>query len=179
MSHRPLEFVGTLIRLTIFASLAIAGPARADHPCASVLDATARLACYDQAFGKPAAPTAAAATATAATAATAASATPGVATDLKARQDFGLSETEVRARAGKTAAPAAADSITSKVTSIGHRPTGEMFVTLEDGQVWVEVETGSGVQVKPGDTVTIHRAALGSYMLVNSRHVGSRVRRVK
>ena len=189
MPQRPLQSAGTLIRLSLFASLAVGGSARADHPCASVADATARLACYDQAFGKPTAAKAAhsgpvaaspaAPTGATATAAAAAAAAPSVAPEVKAREEFGLSETEKRAKAGKTAAPEAADSITSKVASVGHRPTGEMIVTLEDGQVWVETETGSGARIKPGDSVTIHRAALGSYMLVTSSHVGTRVRRVK
>ncbi len=135
------------------------------HPCASVADDAARLACYDAAFGRPA---------------SAVAPVPAVPPAAQARREFGLTEHARDALRGKQQGIASEPkSLTATVAEVGHRPTGEMIVTLDDGQVWVELGASSGVVVKPGDTVTIRKAALGSHMLVTSRHVGTRVRRVK
>ncbi len=172
MSHRLFWPTTALLGLSMVASLALAGSPGGRHPCASLADNTARLACYDDAFGRPA-------EATSAAPAPAAAAPAAVAPEAKARQDFGLSEHDKRARAEKQGTPTEPDSLSGKVASVGHRPTGELVVTLEDGQVWVEVGPSGGVVVKAGELVTIRRASLGSYMLVTPTHVGTRVRRVK
>jgi hypothetical protein len=75
--------------------------------------------------------------------------------------------------------PTAADSIIVTIKSIGRRATGEQVFQTADDQTWVEVEPTSRVRVEPGETVTIRKAALGSYLLVTSGRVGTKVRRVK
>jgi len=182
MSNRLCPPLAALLGLTVHASLALAEQPPPHHPCASVADNAARLACYDEAFGRPAD---AGTSATAASAAAAANAPrSGVATAavvdpaVKAREEFGLSQPDKRALAASQGAPAP-DSVTGKVASVAHRLAGEAVVTLESGQVWVEVESYSGVVVQPGDVVTIRKAALGSYMLVTPKHVATRVRRLK
>ncbi len=44
--------------------------------------------------------------------------------------------------------------------------SGKWVITLEDGAVWLQTDTprGSMRDPKPGDSITIKRAALGSYM---------------
>ena len=49
---------------------------------------------------------------------------------------------------------------------------------LDNGQTWIQVEPGAIRNVQPGDTVTVQRAALGSFRLIGSRGgLGYRVRR--
>ena len=56
---------------------------------------------------------------------------------------------------------------------------GELVVTLENNQVWVQIDVDNKARVKAGDTVTIKRGTLGSYLLVSPNGVATRVRRSK
>jgi hypothetical protein len=168
MDNRFLRSAAAGLGLSLVAGSALAQQQPASHPCASVQDDAARLACYDAAFGHPAGPGKPQAAAPAAAGA--------LEPTVNAREEFGLSEIERRAR---NPSQGAQDSITGKVTNVAHRATGELIVTLEDGQVWVEVLAYTGVLLRAGDTVTIRRAALGSYLLVTPKNVATRVRRVK
>jgi len=163
--------------LVLLAGLAAAGEAGGAHDCAKIPDDSARLACYDAAFGKPAsAPRSGAVQASAAAAAATTTVTPA-SDPAKARQEFGLSETDKRALD-----PAKADepsSISATVAGVKKRPTGEWVVTLQDGQVWVQSESYTKAIVKAGDVVTIRKASLGSYVLVSANRVAMRVRRIK
>ena len=132
------------------------------HRCASVTDDAARLACYDAAFGKPA---------------KIASASPDD-DGATAREEFGLSEPEKRARRQEPADRTS--SITGEIARLDHRPTGELVVSLADGPVWAQIESDdSRARVKVGDPVTIRKATLGSYLLVGPDRIAVRVRRVK
>jgi hypothetical protein len=154
--------------------------------CAGVSDDSARLACYDRIFRKPDPPTGA--NSAAAPGPAAASARTGVAGTSSAattaavstpQDDFGLSEAAKRARDPETAKEQMPESLTGKVASVGRRPTGELVVTLENGQVWAQIQTDTKARVNAGDTVTIKKAALGSYLLVTPGKLATRVRRVK
>ena len=125
------------------------------HPCAHVRDDTDRLACYDQAFGKP--PDAAAAT---------------------PQENFGYKEKEAELKTGKTE-PAAPASVTAAVTAFERRRDGKFTVTLDNAQIWAQTEINSQADVKVGDSVTVRRAALGSFLLVTKAGIGTRVKRVK
>jgi hypothetical protein len=54
-----------------------------------------------------------------------------------------------------------------------------MVVTLADGQVWAQLDPDTRAKLKVGDTVTIRRAALGSYLLVTPSGMATRVKRLK
>lgn len=94
------------------------------------------------------------------------------------RDDFGMTEAAKQARN-----PEAADrppaSISGKVKSVTHRSTGEFVVTLDDGQVWTQLDSYPVVRLAPGDMVTIKKASLGSYLLVTPTKIAIRVRRTK
>jgi len=45
--------------------------------------------------------------------------------------------------------------------------------------VWSQSEFNSQADVDIGDTITVRRGALGSYLLVTKAGIGTRVRRVK
>jgi hypothetical protein len=68
--------------------------------------------------------------------------------------------------------------ITAKVTEVSTRPHGELVVTLDNGQVWVERTASSKIKVKAGDTVKIESGALGSFVLIAPNGRSSKVARV-
>jgi hypothetical protein len=126
------------------------------HPCASVRDDTERLTCYDQVFGKPAEPVAA---------------TP--------KAQFGFTEQEVARNTGQSAGSTTPSSVRATITSLDRRRDGKFVVTLDNTQVWSQSEFNSQADVDIGDTITVRRGALGSYLLVTKAGIGTRVRRVK
>ncbi len=130
----------------------------AQHPCAHVRNDTDRLACYDQAFGKPAA-----------------SADP---TAPAPKEQFGFTEKEMARNTGQSAT-AAPDSVTAAIKSLDRRHDGKFVVTLDNAQVWAQSEINSQADVEIGDSVTVRRGALGSYLLVTKAGIGTRVKRVK
>ncbi len=152
--HRKPNFIAITLAF-ITASAALYAADEPQHPCAQVRDNTDRLACYDQAFGKPTEPVAA----------------PAV--------KFGFSEQELARNTAQSSTPAAPTSITAAVTSIDLRHDGKFVVTLDNSQVWSQSEINSQADVRVGDTVTVRQGALGSYLLVTKAGIGTRVRRVK
>jgi hypothetical protein len=156
------------------------------HSCVAIADDAARLACYDRAMGHtaapkpaPVAPTAPAAPAAAA-AATSAAAAPVAPVKKDPVGEFGLSEQAKQAKDPAKAAEAAAapDSITGRVMSVRWRKYGEFVVTLDNAQVWAQIEPMPSAVVRVGDTVTIKKALFGSYTLVTAGRIGTKVRRI-
>lgn len=174
--------------LTLAGWMLGAHAADGDSPqqCAAIGNDLERLACYDRIFRAPAGTspaTAAAATtavAAAATTAVAPAATTAVAPAVAAPpDDFGLTEAAKRARDPQRAKEEMSESITGTVAAVGRRPAGELVVTLDNGQVWTQVEVDQRARVAAGDTVTIKRGALSSYLLVTASRYATRVRRAK
>jgi FtsP/CotA-like multicopper oxidase with cupredoxin domain len=160
--------------------------------CVAVSDDTARLACYDRAYGRNAASksaTNAGAAAAGAAAApkspavaspTAVHAAPAAATPKDPVAEFGLTEAAKQAKDPAKAAEAAKapTSVTAKVISLRFKKYGEFVVTLDNGQVWEQNEPMPSAIVRVGDTVTVKKAVLGSYTLVTAARVATKVRRV-
>jgi hypothetical protein len=151
--------------------------------CVTIADDAARLACYDRAMGHTAAPKPAPVAPTAPAAAAAAT-SAAVAPAAPAKKDpvgeFGLSEEAKQAKDPAKAAEAAAapDSITGRVMSVRWRKYGEFVVTLDNAQVWAQIEPMPSAVVRVGDTVTIKKALFGSYTLVTAGRIGTKVRRI-
>ena len=151
--------------------------------CVTIADDAARLACYDRAMGRTAAPKPAPVTPVAPAAAAAAT-SAAVAPAAPAKKDpvgeFGLSEEAKQAKDPAKAAEAAAapDSITGRVMSVRWRKYGEFVVTLDNAQVWAQIEPMPSAVVRVGDTVTIKKALFGSYTLVTAGRIGTKVRRI-
>jgi hypothetical protein len=137
--------------------------------CAALTDASPRLACYDALAGK-AAPSATAAGApsppasgavaaspssgaVATTAAPAATAAPDIA-------DFGVRNGPLEGERN----PVREKSMLAVVSAVSIVGRGELVVTLDNGQVWRQLQA-SDYPLKPGDHVEIDLAALGSYRL--------------
>lgn len=123
--------------------------------CAGIKDDSARLACYDGLASRSQPDT------------------------TKAVADFGVTEQLRRQRDPEAWSAARPESITSTVKSVGRNASDRLVVTLEDGQVWLQVETKSHVPLRPGDVVVIKRAAMGTFMLLTPSSVATRVRRVE
>jgi FKBP-type peptidyl-prolyl cis-trans isomerase len=71
------------------------------------------------------------------------------------------------------------EQLQAQVTKVSTKPHGELVVTLENGQVWTEIQTNSGARVKAGDRVTIKPGALGSFLLAAPNGRSTRVTRVR
>lgn len=129
-----------------------------------MVEASARLACYDKAFP----PVAGAATVA-----------DAEARRQQAAEDFGLNRKQLVEREPERAREILPDRIQGVVRGVLERPDGERVVMLESGQVWLLTEVTSRGRLKQGDPVTIREAALGSYMLVTAKGVALRARRLQ
>jgi len=174
-----LPLLGSIVASLLPAAMPVAHASteQASRSCATVADDRTRLACYDALWRDAAAQPSEMSVAPAP--ANGAAAAPQVAAAaVDPMDDFGLSEAAKRARdPGKGGD--ANSSISGVVTTVRRQPAGELIVTLENGQVWTQLSVDTRARVAIGDTVTIRRAALGSYMLVTAHGYATRVRRVK
>lgn len=92
---------------------------------------------------------------------------------------FGLSlgNFNLFGRGSDEADPAeAVDEIEALVAGIGRDPQDRLLLTLDNGQRWVQTETGQR-RVRTGETIRIRRAALGSFMANVEGRPAFRVRR--
>jgi hypothetical protein len=149
----------------------LAGAASPTAPfmaCAAEKDDGRRLACFDAAVSQAKAQPAPSTEAAAAAAAPA----------LTKEEKFGLRGDLKEEKAKKAPELIELESVTGKVTKLAAKPHGELIVTLDNGQVWYEIQANTALRVKVGDQVTIKAGALGSYSLVaNGR--SSKVTRVR
>jgi hypothetical protein len=133
-----------------------ASPTAAFMACAGEKDDARRLACFDAAVAEartqPAPPAAAVAVAAAPT--------------LTKEEKFGLRGDLKQEKAKQAPELVELESVTGKVTKLAAKPHGQLIVTLDNGQVWYEIQANTGLRVKVGDQVTIKSGALGSYSLV-------------
>jgi hypothetical protein len=76
--------------------------------------------------------------------------------------EFGVSEGPIAAKRQATSLK----QITAVVAAVSTRPRGEILMTLDNGQVWLQNEAVAYFPLKVGDTVQIHAGAVGSYVLL-------------
>lgn len=85
--------------------------------------------------------------------------------------------------ANDPAQPKALDEMRANVSKVEFSPTGRFIVTLENGQVWRQLDADTGqarFNKKGGDAVTISRGLLGSYnLVVEGRAMLFKVKRLK
>jgi hypothetical protein len=189
---------------TAILAACAAGGALADDPnglaqCSSISNAAERLACFDRLAGRasaskatpsspaaapPAAAPVSAAPAVAAPAVAAPlSAAPAAATPVPAGastdNDFGLSKVQKqRNGAASGAPPEIKKTLTARVTGFRKGPDGRPRVLLDNGQSW-EYEEDGDYLLAVGDSVTIRRASLGSFLLTTPAKLVHRVRRIR
>jgi hypothetical protein len=96
------------------------------------------------------------------------------------KKQFGLPEQAVATQevaAGTRAADA--PNIEAHITQLSFGENGRIVFSLDNDQVWRQLISNGDLLVKPGDAVTISRAALGSYWLQTKTGRGCKVKRVR
>jgi hypothetical protein len=68
--------------------------------------------------------------------------------------------------------------IQAVVSGVARRPRGELVITLDNGQVWVQLEPQAYYPLEAGETVHISKGVLGSYLLTTPAKRGSKVTRI-
>jgi hypothetical protein len=68
--------------------------------------------------------------------------------------------------------------LSGTVVSLSRASSGLLTVTLDNGQVWRQTDTDTILTIETGDSVTISRASLGTFRLVDKRGRTSRFKRV-
>lgn len=151
----PRLFTAALLTLAPLAPLQAAHAAGTDDvvKCLGIVDATARLACYDRTVGAlrqlaPATPQAPVA--------------PAVAAPVSREQTFG---SERIARAPDASVPEEAESITAKLKEVKQVTVDRYSFTLDNGQVWTMVVARSIANAKEGKKVQIEKGLFGSYSM--------------
>jgi hypothetical protein len=160
--------------IAVAAALIAAGTARAAAPastaeflaCAAEKDDARRLACFDAAVDRartaPASPA------------------PAVApVPLSKEERFGLHGELKREKAQEVPELQELEQLQAEVTKVSSKPHGELVVTLENGQVWTEIQPNSGARVKAGERVTIKPGVLGSFLLVPPNGRSTKVIRIR
>jgi hypothetical protein len=196
-----------LVLSTAILAACAAGGALAEDPnaltqCSSISNDAERLACFDRvasrasaskaspsspAAGPPAAAPVraapAAAPVSAAPAAAPVSAAPAASTPVPAgasnADDFGISKVQKeRNGAASSSSAKIKTSLTARVTGFREGPNKRPRVLLDNGQSWEYEEDGDNL-LAVGDSVTIRRASLGSFLLVTPAKISHRVRRIR
>lgn len=149
--------------------------------CRELTDSGARLACFDRAAaalaGSP--PAAAAAAPAGGPPAAPAPAPLHPAPVLDPQQQFGLPERTVAQQevaAGTRAADAA--KIEAHIVRMVTAADGRVAFTLDNSQVWIQLEAQGELLTKPGEAVTISRGWLGSYWMQPKSARGFKVSRL-
>lgn len=160
-----------------------ASPALAQNPaalmaCVGITGDHDRLACFDKAMADVSPEARAASQKRAAEAAVVAAAAAKAAAEAEAAATKARAEAEavaqreafgaegVASRANRFAPPAGEiQEIATAVAELYTNASGQTLFLLEDGHLWKQVDTSRVPNVRPGDRVTISRAAMGGYHL--------------
>lgn len=131
--------------------------------CASERDDARRLACYDAAVAGPKHPTQA------------------PKEPKPTATEFGVTGSAVarqRSQEQEQNQDEKVESLAAAVVKVSSQPRGELVVTLDNGQVWMQKKIERYFTVKPGDKVTINAGVLGSFRMINGNR-STQVTRVK
>ncbi|MCC7463773.1 MAG: hypothetical protein IT480_15095 [Gammaproteobacteria bacterium] len=141
----------------------LAGAPGSGIECARLDDATARLACFDAAFPRPA--SAGAATTPA----------PVVRSEIDPQMP-GLPQQRHTEGAFVKSPPG---RFTAAVTAVRKLPSGYLLIDLNNGQQWQQTDTAPNFQLRAGDLITIRGGTFRSHLLVTASQSTAHVRRVR
>ncbi len=142
--------------------------------CAAITPADQRVTCYDKLA------TAALSHANATTAAPSGPAAPAVAAtqpppppvvNPNDPANFGLSQRQLKI---DSQGPSTIKAVVSQMTE---DRSNNVYLVLDNGQTWGFIEPDP--RLRPGDSVTIKRASLGSFLMVTPSRHSYRVQRIK
>jgi hypothetical protein len=141
--------------------------------CSALAGSNERLACYDALAasalrGESSVPPGAASAPAAPAAATQ---TSPAAVNPDDPANFGLTRQQLNV------IPSGPDSVKSIVSQMTQDRLNNVAVVLDNGQTWTFVEQDP--RLRPGDSVTIKRAALGSFLMMTPSRHSYRVQRSK
>jgi hypothetical protein len=150
------------------SALAADAQVEAGRQCAQVKDSLQRLVCYDRVFlaGESAAP-AATSPAPVATRVTPVPA-PAVAAPAAPAVAAAPSLGEERVQRKTQEKPAEPASLEATVTALKETRPAVFRLTLDNGQVWQQMDMSSVFQVDVGDKVRIEKGTMGGYRLTRS-----------
>jgi hypothetical protein len=151
--------------------------------CVRIADDAARLACFDREMAAASAVRPSRKDTPALTAAPLANpsqpANPSPPVTLSPQQKFGLAGDQIQPlEPGPMTAPPKLKELQAHIAKVSRRSDGHALYELDNGQVWLQMETRSEFFVRSGDGVTITTGALGSYWLATDSHNATRVKRV-
>jgi hypothetical protein len=69
--------------------------------------------------------------------------------------------------------------LTAKIQGVSRNASGHGVFTLDNGQIWRQVEPDPGFTVRPEDTVRITKGLLGSFFMSAGSHMSTRVTRIR
>jgi hypothetical protein len=146
------QLLACLVGLTIIAGPALSADAQLESArrCTQIKDSLERLVCFDKAFAAAAAP-AAPIVAAAPTPAPAPAATPALGDEQVKRPEGKQDESPLE--------------VDATVTAMKGLPGDLARITLDNGQVWEQLQASVRFDVRVGDTVRIKKGALGSYRM--------------
>jgi hypothetical protein len=128
--------------------------------CRALAEASSRLACFDRE--------------------SAALAPVAAKPELSPEQKFGLDPRALAAKEAEQGQPHSdVDAVESKLAALRAGPDGRFVFTLDNGQVWRQLQPGSDLLVKAGDAIKITRGALGSFLLMAPGQRSCKVTRVR
>lgn len=133
--------------------------------CRAITDSAVRLACFDRETAMlasaPASPAAAA-------------------TVIDAQQSFGLRGSAIAANEEAVGAqPAKLAKMERHIVALALTGNGRTLFTLDNTQVWQQLQSDGDMLAKLGDLATISRGLLGSYWLQLKSGRGCKVTRVR
>jgi hypothetical protein len=174
---------------TMFTAVLLAAPAmllaadaqsEAGRQCAQIRDSLQRLVCYDRVFqagdatpanaaapraAAPAASAPPAATATVRPTAPAVAVAPAAATPAPAMGDESVRRNVKEREAAKATEPT---SLEAKVTALRETRPEIFRVTLDNGQVWQQMDMSSLFHLETGDTIRIEKGTMGGYRMART-----------
>jgi len=184
-----MSFTGKLLSFAALSSLAASAAFAQSLPpsvaaCASEKDSLTRLVCFDREVAKYSQPAARVAPTPTPPATVAAPARPVVATPPVVtspnHDDFGTNALVERKRdEGKKPEERAPNEMRAVISKVATKPYGEFLMTLDNGQVWEQLEHSETFLIKEGDGVVIKKAKLGSFLLTADSGATTRVRRTR
>jgi hypothetical protein len=175
--RRLVSIVGLMISAQSLGQGADTNSPNTLSGCAAIDEPGQRLGCYDQLAGRASRPPPSAATATAARndsfglPAAHPAPPPAVAPVPASPQSFGL-------YAAEHPLPPADLTLSAKVTGFGASSGGHPTVSLEGGQLWELLDEADPL-LSQGQTVTIRRGSLGSFLMTTPAKRTHRVHRLK
>jgi hypothetical protein len=161
----------------VAGSVAIAADAQSEagKQCAQIKDSLQRLVCYDRIFQNTQTPTAAQPTMPRVAPVPA----PVVAVAPEVKPSLGDDYVQRKSNEAKAAEPT---SLEAKVTALKETRPNVVRLSLDNGQIWQQMDMSDRFQIAVGDSVRIEKSAMGGFRLTRSsegRSVWVRVTRLK